>query len=62
MTTKKKATPKATPAPVATNDEKRVVVFTRMIVARDGKTYQVGDIVPAGMEARYIKRGCAREA
>lgn len=40
----------------------RRAVFTKMIVGRDGKTYKPGDYVPEGLEARYIKRGCAREA
>lgn len=40
----------------------RRAVFTRMIVARDGTTYKPGDYVPEGLEKRYIKRGCAREA
>lgn len=62
MPTKKTAAPKAQPAPPPTTTEPTPpprALFTKEIVARDGKTYRVGDLVPQGLEARYIERKCA---
>lgn len=48
------ATTEPTPPPRA--------IFTKETVARDGKTYRIGALVPEGLEERYIQRNCAQWA